>query len=337
MVATNEKVDTWSLIEPQLLMRVFRFLESDIRSLVLASIICKQWRAVFISFKKQMIQIDLSSLGSLCSDDIFQSLTVSFSSGRTYTFLSFLVFKHNFVKIFLLSSQEDTQDVSRVILRGCTTLSPSVVKAYLQRLQYIEHIDAKGCDQLKEFTREFPQNSFSRYRYGALDSHQKYKSTKVFGERKSSSISKHSKIFDDGRARRLNFTSVHLDEVTEPVSYSSHGNSDASQVRSSENAKRLKSLNKLKKLGPDRPHHKLGSKEQNSYKHKQVNTSRSEVTSLSLMKEESSPVLDGKLEKDMAFVLQNLKEAKVGKHLLFILHCDILFRENGINKTHKVL
>ena len=224
-----------------------------------------------------------------------------------------------------------------MILRGCTTLSPSVVKAYLHRLQYIEHIDAKGCDQLKELTRAFPQNSFSRNRYGALDSsHQKYRSTKVFGERKSSSISKHSKILDDGRARRLNFTSVHLDEVTEPVSYSSHGNSDASQVRSSENAKRFKSLNKLKKLGPDRPHHKLGSKEQNSYEHKQVYTSRSEVTSLSLMKEDSSPVLDGKLEKDMAFVLQNLKDAKVGKHLL-LYPTDILFQENGINKTHKVL
>ena len=92
MVATNEKADTWSLIEPQLLMRVFRYLETDMRSLILASIVCKQWRAVFISFKKEMIQIDLSSLGSLCSDDIFQSLTVSFSSGGTNNFLSFLVF-----------------------------------------------------------------------------------------------------------------------------------------------------------------------------------------------------------------------------------------------------
>ena len=90
MVATNEEAETWSLIEPQLLMRVFSFLETDMRSLVLASIICKQWRAVFISFKKEMIQIDLSSLGSLCSDDIFQSLTVSFFSGGLINFLVLL-------------------------------------------------------------------------------------------------------------------------------------------------------------------------------------------------------------------------------------------------------
>jgi hypothetical protein len=65
------------LMECHLLMRVCRFLEIDLLSLVRASIICKWWRAVFINFKKEMIQIDFSSLGSVCSDDIFRSLTVS--------------------------------------------------------------------------------------------------------------------------------------------------------------------------------------------------------------------------------------------------------------------
>eukprot|EP00250_Pteridium_aquilinum_P014016 c21723_g1_i2 orf=471-7637(-) len=291
---------SWSMIDPLLLMKVFRFLETDIRSLVLASITCKSWRAALAQFKRETTQIDFSSLGSLCSDDIFCSFT------------------------------EHAQNVSRLNLRGCTTLSPSIVKAFLQGLHSIESVDAKGCDQLKELMHSFPQISLSRSQPGGFDSHHKSKGVKFQGDRKGSSTGKHSIFFDDCKGKKLNFTSAHIDGTAEPMDCDTphfiQQNSEGSHGVMSNDFKRIKlqSVGKLMKLGTDSYYSKLSSrecsvvglhardKEQFDLKHKQNSSFASPGSEANALKGESSPAIgDRKLEKEMAHVLQCLRDLKI--------------------------
>jgi hypothetical protein len=203
-----------------------------------------------------------------------------------------------------------------VILRGCTTLSPSVVKEYLHRLKYIEHVDTKGCDQLKQVTR---------YKYGTLDLHQKSTTGRPCNEQKSLSVSKQSKNSDGQRARRLNFTSMDVKRVKTSLAHRAHGHSDAFEVRSRASTQQLKSLRKHTKLGADGSHHKVVPKLYvRDEKHKQTYKCGSEPFSLSSVKTDSSPSLDRKLESDMAVVLQYLKDPKVDKYFVYIpLRCPI--------------
>lgn len=297
-MALGAEGSSWSLIDPRLLMRVFRYLETDVRSLVLASITCKSWRAALMQFKKEITQIDFSSLGSLCSDDIFCSFT------------------------------EHAQNVSHVILRGCTTLSPAVVKTFLQGLHSIESVDAKGCDQLRELMHSFPQVSFSRSQPGGLDSHHKSKGVKSQGDKKGSSMGKHSLFLDEWKGRKLSFTNAHIDGVTEPMDCDTPNflqqNADASHGVTSNDFKRIKlqGSGKPMKMVADNYFSKVGSrdgfhardKEQFDFKHKQNSSFSStggETNALTSHKGDSSPAVgDRKLEKEMANVLQCLKDLK---------------------------
>ena len=93
--------------------------------------------------------------------------------------------------------------------------------------------------------------------------------------------------------------------------HSSYLNPDVSQVfRSGDNAKRLKSLSKFGKIGGDMVDSKEYGRDKEQYdsKHKQLYAFGSE---------DSFPALDRKLEKDMVFVLQNLKDVKVVSNIFF--------------------
>ena len=126
---------------------------------------------------------------------------------------------------------------------------------------------------------------------------------------------------------------MYPDGATEPMDcdtpHSSYLNPDVSQVfRSGDNAKRLKSLSKFSKIGGDMVDSKEYGRDKEQYdsKHKQLYAFGSE---------DSFPALDRKLEKDMAFVLQNLKDAKVGKHLLLYSTVTFYFRKMGLTKLIK--
>lgn len=76
---SNSEMGSWGLLEGHMLARVFHFLRSDVKSLALASLTCKHWRAAVRFYKDISRQIDLSCLGVNCTDSIFLNIMVGFT------------------------------------------------------------------------------------------------------------------------------------------------------------------------------------------------------------------------------------------------------------------
>ncbi|KAI5060431.1 hypothetical protein GOP47_0024851, partial [Adiantum capillus-veneris] len=275
----------WNMIDRRILMKIFRYLERDLKSLVLASLTCKSWRAVLSHYKRETTHFDFSSLGSLCSDDIFRSFT------------------------------EHAQNVSTVSLRGCTMLTPSAVKAFLQGCRSVESVDAKGCEQLKELIHQF---SLSRPQPGGSESYYKLKDLKSVGDRKGTSLGRHSLFLDDWKGKKLNFSNDHVDGVTEPMDCdippylqlnveSSHGVAPTDYKR-----QKLFSTGNLIKVGADSyysksSYHDGRDKEHFDRKHKQSSIFSSRVSeAIAHISFEGES-----FEKDMSLVLQCVKDLKI--------------------------
>lgn len=67
---------SWGLLDGNVLARVFHFLRSDMKSLIIASLTCKHWRSAVRFYKGIAKQVDLSCMGSTCSDIIIRNIMV---------------------------------------------------------------------------------------------------------------------------------------------------------------------------------------------------------------------------------------------------------------------
>ncbi|MCO5550473.1 hypothetical protein L7F22_003960 [Adiantum nelumboides] len=272
----------WSMIDFCVLMKVFRFLEKDLKSLVAASLTCKPWRAALSQFKKETTQFDFSSLGSLCSDEIFRSFT------------------------------EHAQNIVTLSLRGCTMLSPSAVKAFLQGCRSVESVDVKGCEQLKELMHQL---NLSKPQPGASESHHMLKDMKSLGDRRGTSV---GRFLDDWKGKKLNFSNEHVDNVTEPMDcdippYLQHNLEPSHGVVSTDyKRQKLFSTGKLIKVGVDSyfsksSYHEGREQEHFDRKHKQNSIFSSRVSeAIAHLSFEGES-----FEKDMSLILQCVKGLKI--------------------------
>jgi len=74
----DNKVGSWGLLDGHILARIFHFLRADVKSLVFAALTCKHWRAAVGFYKNLSIRVDLSTMGSNCTDNVVGSILVGF-------------------------------------------------------------------------------------------------------------------------------------------------------------------------------------------------------------------------------------------------------------------
>lgn len=67
----------WGLLDGHTLAHVFHFLRSDMKSLTIASLTCRHWRAAVRFYKGISRQVDLSSVGPNCTDSLIRKILVS--------------------------------------------------------------------------------------------------------------------------------------------------------------------------------------------------------------------------------------------------------------------
>lgn len=78
-VSYGSEMGSWGLLDGQVLARVFHFLRLDMKSLALASLTCKHWRAAVRFYKDISRQLDMSSLGPRCTDSMIVNIMVGFT------------------------------------------------------------------------------------------------------------------------------------------------------------------------------------------------------------------------------------------------------------------
>ncbi|KAH7365252.1 hypothetical protein KP509_18G017200 [Ceratopteris richardii] len=269
----------WNLMDPQILLKIFSFLIMDLKSLCMAALTCKSWKAALSKFKSEITEIDLSSIGSCCSDAMFRFMT------------------------------EHAQNVSHINLRGCINLSPTAVKDFLESSCSIESIDFKGCEQLKELAQ-----NFCSQRQPSHSDH-KLKGVKSSGDRRGMFSGRHSHFSDTVTGKKLSFTSEHADNGIEPMdcdmSHYFQEKSDGNHGVSAHDFKRqkLESTGKMIKAGPDSYYSKSMYRDKEHYdsKHKQsskVSARVNEAIARVSFRGES-------IEKDMSLILQCVKDLKI--------------------------
>lgn len=101
------------LKQPDILMKVFRCLNGNLRDLLAAGKTCKTWKLVVEKWKAEATSIDLSSLGELCSSKTISSLVVSFLLGGVLN----LFLSHS------LSTESDTSVVRFCLCRALEAVS----------------------------------------------------------------------------------------------------------------------------------------------------------------------------------------------------------------------
>lgn len=69
--------ESWGLLGDTILARVFHFLRSDLRSLAFSAATCKCWSTAVKFYRDISRQVDLSSMGSDCTDSMFQNIMVN--------------------------------------------------------------------------------------------------------------------------------------------------------------------------------------------------------------------------------------------------------------------
>lgn len=75
----GSEMASWGLLDGHVLARVFHFLRLDMKSLTIASLTCKHWRAAVSFYKDISRQVDLSSLGPKCTDSMIVNIMVRFA------------------------------------------------------------------------------------------------------------------------------------------------------------------------------------------------------------------------------------------------------------------
>ncbi|ESQ56010.1 hypothetical protein EUTSA_v10024183mg [Eutrema salsugineum] len=124
----------WGLLDGHVLARVFHLLRYDVKSLALASMTCRHWKATVNSYKDISRQVDLSSLGPKCTDSRLWSIM------NTY----------------------NTEKIDSIILVGCTDVSSSMLEEILRLFPHISSVDITGCSQFGDLTLNYKNVSWLR-------------------------------------------------------------------------------------------------------------------------------------------------------------------------------
>ncbi|KAM5580749.1 histone-lysine N-methyltransferase ATXR3 [Rosa sericea] len=183
----GSEMASWGLLDGHVLARVFHFLRLDMKSLTIASLTCKHWRAAVSFYKDISRQVDLSSLGPNCTD----SMIVNIMSGY------------------------GKEKINSMVLIGCTNITPHTLEEILGSLPCLSTIDIRGCNQFGELVIKFQNLNWikSRSSRGTKihdESNSKLRSLKYISE-KSSYVSR-SKVLgndmDDFSELKVYFDSV---------------------------------------------------------------------------------------------------------------------------------
>ncbi|GAV88419.1 SET domain-containing protein [Cephalotus follicularis] len=163
----------WGLLDGHMLARVFHFLRSDLKSLGLAALTCKHWRAAVSFYKDISRQVDLSSLGPNCTDSVIWNIMNGYNK----------------------------ENISSVVLIGCTNITSSMLEEILRYFPCLSSIDVRGCSQFEELALQFPNVNWLKTRSlrGTKiyeESHSKIRSLKQITD-KTSSISKTKGLDND--------------------------------------------------------------------------------------------------------------------------------------------
>ncbi|XP_015882645.3 histone-lysine N-methyltransferase ATXR3 [Ziziphus jujuba] len=157
------EIGSWGLLDGHVLARVFHFLRSDVKSLYIASLTCKHWRAAVRFYKDISRQIDLSCLGPNCTDSIFLNIMSGYGKDK----------------------------INSVLLTGCINISSSTLEETLCSLPSLSTIDIRGCSQFSELVLKFQNVNWiksrnSRGMKNFDDSHCKVRSLKQITDKSSS-------------------------------------------------------------------------------------------------------------------------------------------------------
>ncbi|KAL2938051.1 Histone-lysine N-methyltransferase ATXR3 [Bienertia sinuspersici] len=118
----------WGLLDGHVLARIFHFLRTDVKSLVFASSTCKHWRTAVGFYKSVSVRVDLSTMGSICTDSIVGSVMGGYNK----------------------------QMIKVLVLDGCTNVTSAVLEGILQSFSHISSIDIRGCNQFEELIIKYP-------------------------------------------------------------------------------------------------------------------------------------------------------------------------------------
>ncbi|XP_044467024.1 histone-lysine N-methyltransferase ATXR3-like isoform X2 [Mangifera indica] len=157
---------SWGLLDGHMLARIFHFLRSDIKSLTIASLTCKQWRAAARFYKDISRQVDLSSVGPNCTDSA----------------------------IGIILNGYNKEKLNSMVLVGCTNVTSGMLEEVLRSFPCLSYIDIRGCSQFGDLAHKFPNMNWlkSQNSHGTKisnESHSKIRSLKQITE-KNSSVSK---------------------------------------------------------------------------------------------------------------------------------------------------
>ncbi|XP_038712807.1 histone-lysine N-methyltransferase ATXR3-like isoform X2 [Tripterygium wilfordii] len=119
---------SWGLLDGPVLARVFHFLRYDMKSVALASLTCKHWRAAANFYKDISRQVDASGVGSSCTDSIIWNIMSDYNKER----------------------------INTMVLSGCTNISSGMLEEILHSFPFLSSIDVRGCGQFEEIALKFP-------------------------------------------------------------------------------------------------------------------------------------------------------------------------------------
>ncbi|KAL7000231.1 hypothetical protein U1Q18_001379 [Sarracenia purpurea var. burkii] len=169
----------WGLLDGCVLARVFHFLRTDVKSLVFAALTCKHWRAVCRFYKDISRQVDLSSVGSSCTDSMIHDIMNCYKKEK----------------------------ITSLVLLGCTNISSGVLDEIIRSLPNLSCIDIRGCSQFSDLADNSPNINWVRSR----STHSKIRSLKHINERTSSVLKSHNGLdthTDDSSGLRDYFESL---------------------------------------------------------------------------------------------------------------------------------
>ncbi|KAK9285863.1 hypothetical protein L1049_025064 [Liquidambar formosana] len=157
---------SWGLLDGQMLARVFHFLRADVRSLMFAALTCKHWQATVRFYKDISRQVDLSSVGPICTDSV----------------------------IWKIMNDYQSEKITSLVLIGCTNITAGMLEDILRSFPSLSSVDVRGCSQFGELAYKFPNVNWIKSRSSRgnnmfEESHSKTRSLKQITE-KSTVVSK---------------------------------------------------------------------------------------------------------------------------------------------------
>ncbi|KNA15540.1 hypothetical protein SOVF_097420 isoform A [Spinacia oleracea] len=127
-VCSESAGGSWGLLDGHILARIFHFLRTDVKSLMFAGTTCKHWRAAVGFYRNVSVRVDLSTMGSHCTDSIVGSVMSGYNK----------------------------QMIRMLVLDGCTNVTSAVLEEILQSFLCISSVDIRGCSQFQELIIKFP-------------------------------------------------------------------------------------------------------------------------------------------------------------------------------------